>query len=310
MTVDAVRAGYRLREYELDLEHRATGRRISPASSTGRAAAGLRSRLLVAKESGHGLADLRDAVRERRSASCSWCSSPALAFGATLANAELVERGDLFVKFQRRHRPDQRCRATRNAPISVQVDGTVRTLSGDRPPALRGISIAINRGGRIETKGLPVCHRSADRGGDDSAGAMAPAGTRWSATGAMRQASPSPNRARLPLQGEVLAFNTVIDGERAILAHVYGNQPFPNSRIFVFHIRRTTGTYGTLLTAALPASLNRNGYLKRISPHPAARLRLQRPQAQLPQRDLRGAGRLLGRRLPLRQGRDDLRRRP
>ncbi len=26
MTVDAVRAGYRLREYELDLEHRATGR--------------------------------------------------------------------------------------------------------------------------------------------------------------------------------------------------------------------------------------------------------------------------------------------
>ncbi len=28
MTVDAVRAGYRLREYELDLEHRATGRTI------------------------------------------------------------------------------------------------------------------------------------------------------------------------------------------------------------------------------------------------------------------------------------------
>jgi len=29
MTVDAVRAGYRLREYELDLEHRATGRTFS-----------------------------------------------------------------------------------------------------------------------------------------------------------------------------------------------------------------------------------------------------------------------------------------
>lgn len=29
MTVDAVRAGYRLREYELDLEHRATGRSLS-----------------------------------------------------------------------------------------------------------------------------------------------------------------------------------------------------------------------------------------------------------------------------------------
>jgi len=29
MTVDAVRAGYELREYELDLEHRATGKRLS-----------------------------------------------------------------------------------------------------------------------------------------------------------------------------------------------------------------------------------------------------------------------------------------
>jgi glycosyltransferase involved in cell wall biosynthesis len=36
MTVDAVRAGYRLREYELDLEHRATGR--SPAGFAHRAA--------------------------------------------------------------------------------------------------------------------------------------------------------------------------------------------------------------------------------------------------------------------------------
>jgi hypothetical protein len=62
----------------------------------------------------------------------------------------------------------------------------------------------------------------------------------------------------------VLAFNTVIDGERAILAHVYGRKPFPNSRIFVFHIRKTSGTYGTVLTAALPKALNRNGYLKRI----------------------------------------------
>ena len=34
MTVDAVRAGYSLREYELDLEHRATGG-TSPASSIG-----------------------------------------------------------------------------------------------------------------------------------------------------------------------------------------------------------------------------------------------------------------------------------
>ena len=36
MTVDAVRAGYRLREYELDLEHRATGRSVAGFLHRGR----------------------------------------------------------------------------------------------------------------------------------------------------------------------------------------------------------------------------------------------------------------------------------
>ncbi|HWN73507.1 MAG TPA: hypothetical protein VNN15_06850, partial [Solirubrobacterales bacterium] len=36
-------------------------------------------------------------------------------------------------------------------------------------------------------------------------------------------------------------------------------------RLFVFHIRKAHGTYGTILTAALPAQLNRFGYLRKIS---------------------------------------------
>jgi hypothetical protein len=185
-----------------------------------------------------------------------------LVFGAALANAELVERGNLFVKFAGGIAPTNLPRHS-NAPIGVRVDGTVRVLSGDRPPALRFISIAINRGGRIETKGLPVCRRSEIEAGT-SAAAMAACGDALVGTGRYAAGVDFPEQTTFPLQGKVLAFNTVIDGERAILAHVYGRQPFPNSRIFVFHIRKTTGTYGTLLTAALPISLNRNGYLKRI----------------------------------------------
>jgi hypothetical protein len=186
----------------------------------------------------------------------------ALVCGATLANAELVERGNLFVKFQGGIAPTKLPRTT-NAPISVRVDGTVRTLSGETPPALRFISIAINRGGRIETKGLPVCRRSQIEAGTSKA-AIAACGEALVGTGRYVAGVDFPEQATFPLQGRILAFNTVVDGERAILAHVYGRQPFPNSRIFVFHIRRSSGTYGTVLTAALPISLNRNGYLKRI----------------------------------------------
>lgn len=185
-----------------------------------------------------------------------------LVFGAALANAELVERGDLFVKFEGGIAPTSLPRHA-NAPISVRVDGTVRTLSGERPPALRWISIAINRGGRIETRGLPLCRRSQIEA-VSSARALAACRGALVGKGRFAAAVSFPEQTALPLQGRILAFNTRVRGRRAILAHIYGTDPFPNSRIFVFHIHETQGTYGTVLTAALPASINRYGYLKRI----------------------------------------------
>jgi hypothetical protein len=179
-----------------------------------------------------------------------------------LAHAELVERGDLFVKFAGGIAPAALPRHV-NAPISVQVDGTIRTLSKDRPPALRWISIAINRGGQIDTRGLPRCRRSQIES-VSSAQALAACGPALVGRGRFVGGVSFPEQTAFPLSGQILAFNAVDDGGRAILAHVYGTDPFPNSRILVFHIHETQGNYGTVLTAALPASLNRYGYLKRI----------------------------------------------
>src|SRR3954454_8978072 len=78
---------------------------------------------------------------------------------ASLAHAELVERGNLFVKFDGGIAPTALPR-TAKVPIGVRVDGTVRVLSGERPPALRQIAIAINRGGVLDTHGLPTCRRA------------------------------------------------------------------------------------------------------------------------------------------------------
>ena len=41
--------------------------------------------------------------------------------------------------------------------------------------------------------------------------------------------------------------------------------PLTRSLFIVFHIQETRGTYGTVLTGALPASTNRWGYLRRLS---------------------------------------------
>ena len=183
-------------------------------------------------------------------------------FGAALANAELVERGDLFVRFSGGIDPTALPRDA-NAPISVRVDGTVKTLSGERPPALRHIAIAINRGGRVDTQGLPTCRRS-EIESVSSGQAMEACGSALVGRGRYAGGVSFPEQSTFPLRGKILAFNAVIDGQRAILAHVYGADPFPNTRIIVFRIHDAGGTYGTILSAALPASINRYGYLKRI----------------------------------------------
>jgi hypothetical protein len=182
---------------------------------------------------------------------------------AAIAHAELVERGNLFVKFEGGIAPTALPRQAR-APISVRVDGTVRVLSGERPPALRHISIAINRGGILDTTGLATCRRSQI---EPATSQQALEACRPALVGEGRYvgALALPEQERFPLQGRILAFNAIVNGQRAILAHVYGSDPVPNSRIIVFHIRRTHGTFGTVFSAALPARLNRSGYLKKIS---------------------------------------------
>lgn len=185
-----------------------------------------------------------------------------LLLGASLAHAELIERGNLFVKFEGGIAPTTLPRHD-DAPISVRVAGTVRTLSGDRPPALRRILIAINRGGRIDTLGLPLCERSEIEPAT-SRQALEACGPALVGKGRYLGAVSLPEQNSFPLQGRILAFNAIVDGERAILAHIYGKEPVPNSRIVVFRIREADGTFGTILTADLPAELNQFGYLKKI----------------------------------------------
>jgi PASTA domain. len=77
------------------------------------------------------------------------------ATAASLANAELTQRGDLFVSFSGGIAPAALPRHAL-APIAVSVAGEVRTLSGERPPALRQIAIELNRSGHLDSRGLPL----------------------------------------------------------------------------------------------------------------------------------------------------------
>jgi hypothetical protein len=185
------------------------------------------------------------------------------AFFAAMASAELSERGDLFIRFKGGINPSALPRKEL-APISIKVSGTVKTLSGERPPALRAIKIELNRGGVLDSRGLPKCQYD-DLVATYPRQAMEHCGGALVGEGIYEANSAFPEQATFPSQGHILAFNAVYGGQEAILAHIYGTDPVPITRILVFRIHRKGGTFGTVLAAQLPESVNHYGYVIRVA---------------------------------------------
>jgi hypothetical protein len=186
-----------------------------------------------------------------------------LATAAAPAGAELSQRGDLFVSFQGGIAPVALPRSS-PAAIAVHVAGTVKTLSGQQPPALRRMSIELNRAGHLDTRGLPVCRLAQIESTSDQQ-ALAACGSALVGGGSYRAVTAFPEQSLFPAVGHILAFNGRDEGGRIILAHIYGPLPAPMTRVVVFRIHPARGAYGAMLTGALPESVNPYGYVTQIA---------------------------------------------
>jgi hypothetical protein len=115
----------------------------------------------------------------------------------------------------------------------------------------------------LDTRGLPVC-RLAQIQPSSKAEAFEACAPALVGDGSYVAKTMFPESTAFPSRGRILVFNTVISGRPAILAYVYGNAPVPTSRVIIFRIRSTKGTFGTVLVGSLPATVNRHGYLTSI----------------------------------------------
>lgn len=181
---------------------------------------------------------------------------------ASLAGAELSQKGNLFVRFDGGISPRTLPRKAL-APIAVRIEGTIKTPSGERPPSLSRIAIALNRGGKLDTRGLPVCRRSQIESSSGSQ-ALAACGSALVGTGGIVAKTALPGQPGYALRGNLLLFNSVEHGHAAILAHIFQSDPSPITNLVAFKIRRTGGTFGTVITAVMPPALEHNGYLTSI----------------------------------------------
>jgi hypothetical protein len=180
-----------------------------------------------------------------------------------LASAETTQKGDLRVSFDGKLAPHTLPR-TGTAPVKVSVAAKIATTNGATPPRLHKISIAINRNGRFEPGGLPLCPLAAIQP-TTNADALAACRGSLVGEGSFSAKVLFTQQAPFPSQGKILAFNSTLHGKPAILVHVYGTQPVPTSFTLPFELKPAKGTFGTILEASLPQVTGNSAYITGLS---------------------------------------------
>lgn len=184
--------------------------------------------------------------------------------GVSLAAAQPVQQGDLRIGFDASFTPHALPR-DRPAPVSIGLEGSVATTDGSRPPQLSRISIALNRYGRITTRGLPRCS-AGELESTSSATALELCRDALVGHGRFGAEVDFPNQPLLPVEGKVLAFNSRQGGRPAVLVHVAASKPITATVVLVFHIAHTKqGKFGTVVSATIPKIASNLGYVTNVS---------------------------------------------
>jgi hypothetical protein len=145
-------------------------------------------------------------------------------------------------------------------PVKVSLGGKISSTQSDALPKLTKLTIEINRKGRLDSHGLPRCRLGQIRPSTDRQ-ALDACGPALVGEGSFSADVRIPEQSPFPSHGKVLAFNGRLHGAPALLAHIYGTEPYPTSYVLPFRISRRTGTYGTVLEVAFPQVTGEWGFV-------------------------------------------------
>ena len=168
------------------------------------------------------------------------------------ATAEVAQKGGVRVSLDGGLSPERLPRSG-TAPVRVSFATRIAATRSGNLPQLREVEIAINRAGRLDFAGLPSCTAEQIQPAT-SAKALAACRGALIGRGSFSASVDFDEQAAFPAEGEMLAFNGTHNGRPAILAHIYGTDPVPTSLTLPFVIRKSAGTFGTVLRATLPVS--------------------------------------------------------
>lgn len=168
------------------------------------------------------------------------------------AAGERQQRGNLIVSLDGGLSP-LRLPRDRPAPVSVHLEGGLRTDDGELLPRVVAIELALPGRGTIDGRGLPVC--SPRRLRFATAGeARAACGPALVGHGTLRADVVLPSQEPVAIEGRLLAFNARVRGRAAVVLHAFAPEA-PSAVVLTFLVGRRPGRLGTTLTASLPRAL-------------------------------------------------------
>jgi len=150
------------------------------------------------------------------------------------------------------------------APVAVSVAGHIVPTRPGALPKLERISIAINSHGELRNRFVPIC-RLGRIDPSTSSEALSACRSSLIGSGHFSASLEIPEQSPFPSEGKVLAFNGKLNGNAAIFAHVYGTDPVPTSYVLSFLVKRSQGTFGTILEASLAEVTGEWGYVTGVS---------------------------------------------
>ncbi len=168
------------------------------------------------------------------------------------AQGERTQYGNLIVSLDGGLSPLELPR-DRPAPVTVRLEGGLRTSDGETLPRVTRITLGLPGQGVVDTRGLPRCQvrEIRDATVDDALETCRDALVgRGRIAADVHLAGQPPFRVRASL----LAFNARVDGHRAVLLHAFSARP-PTVVVLPFVFELRPGRFGTTMVADLPRSL-------------------------------------------------------
>ena len=185
------------------------------------------------------------------------------AFGVAIASAERVGSEGQIASFDARLTPSRLPRH-RLVPVKIRAEGEFQATAGNHLAQLESLEIALNRHGKLFTKGLPVCH-FAQLVATSSSDALAACDQALVGHGEIKATNFLPEQEPTHFHGTILAFNGGgQDGGRRIFLHMHGKAFGPFTNIIPIKLRRTSGTFETVLFAAMPEFARKWAYLTKF----------------------------------------------